>query len=113
MDIIDPEKLKELEELSGGTKDLLKTLLDKYIVNAGSFVEQIRNALKNKDNEKILFAVHTLKGSSLSLGLIILGNKFTELNANAKQGDFNGFESAMNEVDVLLKEVEAYRKSLG
>jgi HPt (histidine-containing phosphotransfer) domain-containing protein len=113
MDIIDNEKLNELKELSSGSNDLLKTLLDKYIVNTQSFIDQIRSALKTGEHDKVLFGVHTVKGSSLSLGLKTLGEKFTTLNARAKNGDYTGFESEMDSIENLLKDVVTYRATLG
>jgi len=112
MGIIDDEKLIELRELSNGNDDLLKTLLDKYIVNSESFVEQIKGALKVQDYEKVQFGVHTVKGSSLSLGLTSLGEKFTDLNARAKKGDYAGFEPEMEKIESLLQEVAKYRSTL-
>jgi|GEM_PF-1285520 len=113
MEIIEKEKLIELRELSNGSDDLIKTLLDKYIVNTQGFIEQINAALAAKDYEKVLFGVHTVKGSSLSLGLITLGQKFTELNARAKAGDYKNFEFEMASISLLLKDVISYRATLG
>ncbi|MDH4262684.1 MAG: Hpt domain-containing protein [Spirochaetia bacterium] len=113
MDIVDKEKIVELKELSGGTDDLLKTLLDKYITNTQSFIEQIKKALETKDFEKVLFGVHTIKGSSLSLGLTQLGEKFTDLNLRAKNGNFEGFESEMTSIEKMLKDVITYRATMG
>ena len=112
MDLIDKDKINELKELSGGTDDLLKTLLDKYITNTQSFIEQIKKALETKDYEKVLFGVHTIKGSSLSLGLTQLGEKFTNLNLRAKKGDYEGFESEMASIEKMLKDVVTYRSAM-
>lgn len=113
MSIISSEKEKELKELSGGNEDLIKLLLDKYITNTKNFLEQIEEAIKNNDHEKIKFAVHTLKGSSLSLGLIKLGEKFTNLNLRAKEGDFKNFDSEVSNAVNMLDEVIQYRQNMG
>lgn len=112
MDLISSEKLAELKELSNGNMDLIKVLLEKYLTNSNEFVKQIRESLKKDDREKIKFAIHTLKGSSLSLGLVPLGEIFTVLNQKVKDNDFEGMELKMDEIEVHLKNVNDYFKSL-
>jgi len=112
MQLIDSEKLSELKDLSNGNDELLINLLDKYIVNSGTFIEKIKQSLKNQDYEQVQFSIHTLKGSSLSLGLKDLGQLFTDLNSRAKKGDYANFEQEIGRAETMLKDVVNYRKSL-
>ena len=112
MDIIIEEKLQELRELSDGNDDLLLDLLDKYITNAEKYVEQGRLALAEGDVQKVQFAVHTMKGSSLSLGLRELGELLTELNVRAKNQDVEGFDAQFDRIIELVEQVKLYRQEL-
>ena len=112
MEIINKEKLQELRELSGGNDDLLIDLLEKYTTNAAKYIAQGREALQAGDSQKVQFAVHTMKGSSLSLGLTELGEILTDLNARSKGGDIEGFAEEFNRIETLLVEVEKFRKEL-
>jgi HPt (histidine-containing phosphotransfer) domain-containing protein len=112
MGLINSEKYNELTDLSGGNEDLIKVLLDKYLTNSKEFIKKLKEDIKNNDTEKIQFAIHTLKGSSLSLGLTKLGEIFTDLNVRVKNGNFDGLEFEILNIEKLLVEVEDYYKSL-
>lgn len=112
MGIIQNEKLEELKELSGGNNDLLIDLLDKYITNAAKYIAEARSGLEAGDVQKVQFAVHTMKGSSLSLGLSQLGEILTDLNSRAKNGDIEGFSEKIDTIEKLVVEVEHYHKEL-
>lgn len=112
MSLIIEEKLQELRELSGGNNDLLIDLLGKYITNADKYLTQAKEAMKSGDHDKVQFAIHTLKGSSLSLGLKELGEKLTDMNHRARNEDFIGFEAEIEAVEKMAKEVAVYKDTL-
>ncbi len=106
------EKLQELKELSDGNNNLIIDLLGKFKQNADRYLGKSREALKSADYEQVQFALHTLKGSALSLGLIELGSLLTNLNQRARNGDFLDFEQEIDRIENLVKEVEKFRETL-
>lgn len=112
MDLIIEEKKNELMELSGGTTDLLIELLNKYIENTPELIKKAREGLKNNDPDIVDYAVHTMKGSSLSLGLEPLGSFLVELNKRTKQKDIASMETDLDQIENYLKDVEKYTKEL-
>lgn len=110
--VILPEKLEELQELSGGNNELLVDLLDKYLSNTPELIEQARTALKEGNTEKVDYAVHTMKGSSLSLGLTPLGELLTEMNVRTKKGELDDMSGDIDKVEGYLKDVKTYFESI-
>lgn len=112
MDLIKNDKKNELIELSGGTTDLLIELLTKYIENTPELLEKAREGLRNNDADIVDYAVHTMKGSSLSLGLEPLGEFLIELNQRTKQKKIDGMEKDFDQIDLYLEDVKKYLREL-
>ncbi|MDH5718481.1 MAG: Hpt domain-containing protein [Spirochaetia bacterium] len=111
-EVIKEENLQQLRELSGGTDDLLIELVEKFITNSKQYLANAEEGYKNSDWDKIRFAVHTMKGSALSLGLTPLGEFMTELNKQAKENKFDNFESAFAEIHEMIAAIEKYYETI-
>jgi len=109
--IVSEEKLIELQQLSGGNNDLLKKLLEKYIANYENYASQIRDGLANGDNEKVRFGVHTLKGSSLSIGLNKISELLISMNDNAKKDNMATMEEDLGKLEELMAELRTFFNS--
>ena len=112
MDLINAEKLEELQSLSNGTNELVLNLLDKYITNSQKFMVQAREEISNGDTGNLEYIFHTLKGSSLSLGLTKLGEVMTMLNQRAKDKDFENLIPELDNIEKLIDEVKVYKESV-
>lgn len=109
MGLIIEEKLIELRDLSGGNDELICVLLDKFLVNAEKYLESAKNALAEKNYEDVQFAMHTMKGSSMSLGLKDLGTLLTDLNQKCKDENYTNFEKSFEEMSEMIERVREYR----
>ena len=109
MDLINAEKLEELQSLSDGDNELLITLLDKYIPNVDKYMTQAKTEYSAGNTENMEFIFHTLKGSSLSLGLTEIGGVMSDLNQRAKNGEFDNFEPEFDTIIAMLAKVKEYR----
>ena len=81
-DIFDREGL--LDRLDGDV-DFMKEILDNYVEDAESLLEQMRETDKGKEKELSKIA-HTLKGSSANAGAISICNIATELDEAIRNG---------------------------
>lgn len=108
----DAAKYDELKELGGGDTSLLQELMEKYLENTPKLISLAEEAFKSGDEDKIDYAVHTMKGSTLSLGITPLGEYLVELNKKTKQRDFEGFENTIAELKQFVKEVETLKTTL-
>lgn len=107
-ELIHPEKLAELKSLGGD--DLITTLLEKYIENAQMLLNEAESAIGTADAEKIDYCIHTLKGSSLSLGLEALSEILVPLNQRTKAQELEGMADSLKQLRVLLEEVVTYKQ---
>ncbi|MES0491633.1 MAG: Hpt domain-containing protein [Leptospirales bacterium] len=109
MSLIIAEKLSELRDLSDGNDDLICLLLDKFLVNAEKYLDTAKESLASKKYEDVKFAIHTMKGSSMSLGLKDLGDILTILNQKCKDDDYSGFEESIEQMYQMIESVREYR----
>ncbi|MDH5721009.1 MAG: Hpt domain-containing protein [Spirochaetia bacterium] len=110
--VIKEENINQLRELSGGTDDLLVELVEKFIENGKRYISDIEKAYAGSDWDKIRFAVHTMKGSALSLGLSPMGEYLSDLNQKAKENKFDEFQTAVTNLNNMLNDVQAYFDSI-
>ncbi len=109
---ISEEKYKELIELSGGDTGLLCELVDKFLEHTPVLLKEAREALASGDGDKVDFCVHTMKGSSLSIGFIPLSDFLVDLNRRSKARDLSGFAEAFDKIEQYLSEIREYRKEI-
>ena len=110
--VIKDENIQQLRELSGGGDELLVELIEKFIENGKKYLSDIEKGYQEKDWDKVRFAVHTIKGSALSLGLSPMGEFLTDLNQNAKENKFDNLENSISELSSMLKDVESYYETI-
>lgn len=82
-----------LEDLSGGDAEFIQEILTTYVDTACELVESIHRAACDEDSDRALYAAHTLKGSSRSIGAERLAHVCHELEECAKSGDMQGYSS--------------------
>ena len=109
---IEQDKYDELVDLGGGTQALLAELLDKYLENSPKLITDAKKALQENNAKQVDYCIHTLKGSTLCLGLQPLGKALVEVNVQTKLGDISGVDSVLAETDDFLSQIREYRKTL-
>lgn len=109
---IDKEKYDELKELGGGSSDLLLELVDKYLENTPGLLADAKKALAEGDMKKLDYCVHTMKGSSLSLGLKPVSEKLVAMNQKTKAEDTADLEEELNSIDQDIEDIKKLRAQL-
>jgi HPt (histidine-containing phosphotransfer) domain-containing protein len=99
-----------LEELSGGDQEFVQEILETYVDTARELVDSIQSAAKEEAAERALYATHTLKGSSRSIGAERLAHVCHVLEESLRSGDMGSFRSlapnAESEFVVLRAEIQ-------
>ncbi|MCS6984930.1 MAG: Hpt domain-containing protein [Leptospiraceae bacterium] len=110
MDVrVSPEKREEYRQLSGGSDELLLSLIDKYLEHTPIHLEAAKKAFAEGDIRQLDFAIHTMKGSTLSLGIEPLGDFLTKLNQETKVGKTSSFPQAFEILEQGLQELRRWK----
>ncbi len=109
---ISPEKYDELRDLSGGNNELIQDLLAKFLDNSPRLIEEAQSGFDANDPKKIEYAIHTLKGSALSLGLTPMAEFLVELNKKTKANDFSTLPDALPKLRDFMEGVKKYSATL-
>jgi HPt (histidine-containing phosphotransfer) domain-containing protein len=104
---ISPEKLAELQGLGGNA--LVTKLLEKFTENSARLLADAQAALAAGDAAKVDYCIHTLKGSSLSLGFEPMGAILVPLNIETKAKNLTNCADALTRLKGLLDDVVAYK----
>jgi HPt (histidine-containing phosphotransfer) domain-containing protein len=78
------EEMKEL--LDGGSGGFYGEILEPYLSDTQGKLRDLQQSLEQGDTRSIRAIAHTLKGSSLNLGFVGLGNRARQVEAEAKEG---------------------------
>ena len=108
-------KLKAKEWVDEYGADFLVELIDVYLEDTTSRLDQIRAALAGGDLETLTREAHTLKSSSANVGAMGLSAIAKEIETAARQGNVNGVDDKAQRIQAdfqLVKLVlEAVRKA--
>lgn len=91
--------LKEMDE--PGEPSFYSELITIYLGQSPGLIEDIRTSYNLKNSEQMGRAAHTLKGSSLNVGL----RKFAEI---CKELELKGKNNDFDDVDKLLENLDVY-----
>lgn len=92
--------------LMGGNHALLEQLTGLYLQNTPTLLRRLRQALEKEDPAALGRAAHTLKGSSLSLGVAPLADLARELENLGDQGSLNGAVALLRELETRFSQFE-------
>jgi len=85
--VIDPSRLEDLAELSAGDgTSLLTSLIDSFILRAGSRVEELERAVTEGDLEAVTAVAHDLKGASGTIGAPRVMSCAAEMERRSRDG---------------------------
>jgi CheY-like chemotaxis protein len=82
-----------------GDEDLLNELVELFLENAPKVMEELKQALKEKDLSLIKVKAHTMKGSSGNVSADAINSLASEIENLAKNGK-------LDKIDILVKEME-------
>lgn len=109
--LISAQKIKDFRQLSNGTDEFLIEMLDKYIEVASSLLDKAREIHAAKDWEALKKTVHSLKGSTYSMGLDELGNFVLSFENELKGGTVESVIERLDHLEHYIKRVRDYRRS--
>ncbi|HEX2787941.1 MAG TPA: Hpt domain-containing protein [Ignavibacteria bacterium] len=92
------ESLKELDE--PGEPSFYTELITVYLGQSPGLIDEIRNSYNMKDAEQMSKAAHTLKGSSLNVGVRKFAEICKELELKGKNNDFDNVDKLLENLDV-------------
>ena len=81
---MEPINLSYLKELSGGDNEFIIDMLETYIEETSSDIEQLLTAINNKNLGKIAFITHRLKSAFQMFGLVESKELAQEIELMAK-----------------------------
>ena len=102
--VILDEKVKEFLELGGGSSEFLIKMLDTYLKSSRNLLGLLRETLENNNLKEFKRHVHTLKGSSLNLGLEEMGNEAEEME--------QGLDTSFSEKDRFREKIDSLASKL-
>jgi two-component system, sensor histidine kinase and response regulator len=91
-----------LEDMSGGDDEFVRDIISTFLENAQKLVDSLTTAASENNVEKAIYAAHTLKGSSRSVGANLLGDLCEELEKLARSGDMDGFRTLAGRVPEIF-----------
>jgi len=98
--------LKKLGESLGLEEEEFLEMIDLFFESGGSDLEKIEAAVAAGNSAQAHMASHSLKGSSGSLGLMMICEKATAIDEKVRRGDLEGAEEMVvalrKEYDRLL-----------
>ena len=103
---LDPVIIEQLRSLM---KDRFEHLIDTYKTRTEENINSLALAIEKKQYDEILRIVHSIKGSSGSIGAIKLQNLGNIYEDNARRGEYDQLN---NWVRCLHEELECFKNAL-
>jgi signal transduction histidine kinase/CheY-like chemotaxis protein len=116
MPVIDESKIPFLQDFQSPEDiNFLFELLEVYVQDLPKLAGEIKNAIDHRNDKKLLFFAHKLKGSSLSLGIEMLSDICIELENAALSHSFGYeteecFKKLSGSIDILIREFELFKQ---
>jgi len=98
--------MEAVEDAKDAMKGKFATMVQYYLEDTVSFVEQIEAALSANETDKIVSPAHTLKSSSAQLGAMQVSDIARELEAAAR-GTTDGEGAGENDIASLTQRLRA------
>jgi len=108
-DHVDMDTLNMLKEIM---EDGFKTLLETFVNDSHSRIEDLRAGLQAGDSDAVRRAAHSLKGSSGNLGANPLAALCLTVENRSKDGDLQGLEADLMAIENEYQKVAAIMQSM-
>jgi len=97
---LDPEALKRLRDIGGGSASFLTGLIDTFLAESPSLMESVHQAIQHKDCEKLRLAAHSLKSNSRDFGALYLSRLCQDMENKAREGSLDNAVSLAAQIEV-------------
>jgi two-component system, sensor histidine kinase and response regulator len=111
-----PNQVLDLEQLrqSGGEDSAFaREILGEYLANLGPGIRDLESAARSGDAVKLKSHAHTLKGVSRTVGAMILGGIFEEIENRAVAGDVAGAKPAISRLPSEAARLRGFVETAG
>ena len=108
--MISDEKMEEFLNLGG--QEFVLTMVNSYLESAQRILRKCFNALDEGDIDKIKFHAHTLKGSSLNLGFVQMGEQLRELETTICGHDKASIQKNLAGLESKIQAITDYSQEL-
>jgi CheY-like chemotaxis protein/HPt (histidine-containing phosphotransfer) domain-containing protein len=106
-DYLDPAALDNLRATAGGDPAFLAELIDTFLEDAPQLLNNLRQALDNRDAAGIRLAAHSLKSNGAEFGATTFSALCKQLEMSGKSGELTGAEVLLNQVKEEFENVKA------
>ena len=106
-----PIDLRRLSEIMRGNKARQRRLLEIYIQNTHTELEEIKNAIATSDYLKLEQKGHRLKGSSANVGVNYIATLAAELELCAQQKNLSPADLLFNAIESHLDKVNTFAQT--
>jgi HPt (histidine-containing phosphotransfer) domain-containing protein len=101
---------ERLKQISLGDPVFEKDLLGDFIIDAESKFQSLQEYLLKGDAAKIIDLAHTLKGSSYSVGAVMVGDESLGIELSAKNNDLESVEDRLSKLSKSIRETREILK---
>jgi HPt (histidine-containing phosphotransfer) domain-containing protein len=100
--------LERLHELARGDLEFQQELLEVFLEDALTYVEEIKVALAVEDFVTLARRAHQLKGSSATVAIRKMPELAAKLESQAEDTQLLGAAELVNELEQILERVQAF-----
>jgi HPt (histidine-containing phosphotransfer) domain-containing protein len=97
-DYLDPAALANLRDTTGGDPAFLAELINTFLEDAPSLLDNLGQALDKEDVAGVRLAAHTLKSNGADFGATTFSTLCQELEMLAKSGQLTGADALLSRV---------------
>ncbi|QDT13899.1 Hpt domain-containing protein [Planctomycetes bacterium K23_9] len=111
----DPIDLNEACEMFGGDRQLLRSIVEAFLMETPGMMKTIDGSLESGDAKAIVRAAHTMKSNFSNLCLHETAKQCRDVEDFAKQNNLTEIKSSLDALQVrlqtIVKQLEAYLAS--
>jgi PAS domain S-box-containing protein len=104
--IVNTEIVDQLVNYTGG--DMVVSIFHEFVQETQEQLQGCTMALEEHDYESIRINLHTLKGTSGTLGVEKVANLSTEIEGKLKVGPYEGLDQDLNKLEAYFEEFKLY-----
>jgi CheY-like chemotaxis protein/HPt (histidine-containing phosphotransfer) domain-containing protein len=110
---VDAKVLTEFQEMMGEDgPELLKTLVNLYLVDSPNLIEEMRKSIAVGDAHALDRSAHTLKGNSNQMGALTLASLCLQLEKVGKAGSVEGGGALLSQIECEFARVYSALETL-
>jgi PAS domain S-box-containing protein len=106
IDFFNVEAINQLKKFGG--IDMLESSFEEYEQETETLIADLENNLERKDVETMLSILHTIKGTSLTLGIEKIGRLAAEMEQNLKS---DNIDNCVEKMPILRTDFKKYKKN--